>query len=105
VHEAKLNWVRANRLTGRPGQRFASLAEVARAAAGTNRLDCATRPSPASRFPTSAAQAWAKTPHWDSFNFSPSFRLYSTNDDQGNLTFRDTMTDVVQYQLPTKARR
>src|SRR5207253_2719137 len=26
VHEANLNWVRANRLTGLPGQRFASLA-------------------------------------------------------------------------------
>src|SRR2546422_11207953 len=39
LHEANLNWVRANRLTDRPGHRFASLAELARAAVLTNRLD------------------------------------------------------------------
>ncbi len=100
LHEAKLNWVRANRLTDLPGQRFASLAEVARAAARTNRLDLRTEAIACFSLPDlRPLKQWAKTPDWDSFKFSPGFRLYSTNDNQGNLTVRDTMTDVVQYQL------
>ena len=103
LHEAKLNWVRANHLTGRPGQRFASLAEVARAATRTNRLDLRNEAIVSFSLPdVRALKQWAKPPDRDSFNFSPSFRLYVTNDDLGNLTVRDTMTDVLQYQLPTQ---
>ena len=103
LDEANFNWVRANRLTGRPGQRFASLAELAKAAARTNRLDlrneaiaCLTLPD------LRPLKQWAKTPLWDSFNFSPSFRLYGTNDTFGNLTIRDAATDAIQFQLPTQ---
>ena len=107
LHEAKLNWVRANRLTGRPGQRFASLAELAHAAARTNSLDlrneaiaCLTLPD------LRPLKQWAKTPRWDyAFNFSPSFRVYGTNDAHGNRTVRDTVTDVIQYQLPAQGAR
>src|SRR6185369_2072574 len=106
LHEANLNWVRANRLTGLPGQRFASLAEVARAAAGTNRLDLRNEAIACFTLPDlRPLKPWARTPDWDSFHFSPSFRLYSTNDRQGNLTVRDTVTDVVQYELPTQGAR
>ena len=106
LHEANLNWVRANRLTGRPGHRFASLAELASAAAHTNRLDLRNEAIACFTLPDlRPLKQWARTPDWDSFNFSPSFRVYATNDDQGNLTVRDTVTDVVQYQLPTQGTR
>lgn len=106
LHEANLNWVRANRLTGRTGQRFASLAQLARATAVTNRLElrneaiaCLTLPD------LRLLKQWATAPDSDSFYLSPSFRLYVTNDDHGNLTVRDTVTDEVQYQLPSQGTR
>jgi WD40 repeat protein len=106
LHEANLNWVRANRLSDQPGQRFAGLAQLARAAAFTNRLDlrneaiaCLTLPD------LRLLKRWAAAPDLDVFHFSPSFRSYATNDDQGNLTIRETMTDVVQCQLPTQGAR
>jgi serine/threonine protein kinase len=103
LHEANLNWIRANRLTGRPGQRFASLAELAKAAARTNSLDLRNEAIACLALPDlRLLKQWAKTPYWDSFNFSPSFRLYGTNDDKGNLTIRDTATDEVRLQLPTQ---
>jgi WD40 repeat protein len=106
LHEANLNWVRANRLTGRSGQRFASLAVVARAAARTNRLDLRNEAIACFLLPDlRLLKQWPRTSDWDPLNFSPSFRLYSTIDDLGNLTVRDTVTDVVQYQLPTQGVR
>ncbi len=106
LHEANLNWVRANRLTGLPGQRFASLAGVARAATRTNRLDLRNEAIACLTIPDLRPLThWAKTPDWDSFHFSPSFRRYATNDDDGNVTVRDTVTDVVQYHLPTQGTR
>jgi WD40 repeat protein len=103
LHEANLNWIRANRLTGRPGQRFASLAELAKAAARTNSLDLRNEAIACLALPDlRLLKQWAKTPLWDSFNFSPSFRLYGTNDDKGNLTIRDTVTDDIRLQLPTQ---
>lgn len=106
LHEANLNWVRANRLSGLPGQRFASLAELARAAARTNRLDLRNEAIACLALPDlRLLKQWTKAPDWDAFHFSPSFRVYVTNDDQGNLTVRDTVTDAVQYQLPTQGAR
>jgi WD40 repeat protein/serine/threonine protein kinase len=106
LHEANLNWVRANRLTGRPGQRFASLAVVARAAVRTNRFDLRNEAIACFSLPDlRPLKQWPRTSDWDPLNFSPSFRLYSTIDDLGNLTVRDTLTDVVQYQLPTQGGR
>jgi WD40 repeat protein len=106
LHEANLNWVRANRLTGQPGQRFASLAELVRASTRTNRLDLRNEAIACFALPDlRPLKQWAKTPSWDSFDFSPSFRLYGTKQDQGNLIVRDTMTDVVQYQLPSQGAR
>ena len=107
LHEANLNWVRANRLTGQPGQRFAGLAELARAAVRTNSLDLRNEAIACFTLPDlRSLKQWATTPDRDySFNFSASFRVYATNDDQGNLTVRDTVTDVVQYQLPTQGTR
>src|SRR6185369_12630140 len=106
LHEANINWVRANRLTDQPGQRFASLAELARAAARTNRLDLRNEAIACFTLPDlRPLKQWATTPDWDSFNFSPSFSLYSTNNGQGTLTVRDTVTDVVQYQLPAQGAR
>jgi WD40 repeat protein len=103
LHEANLNWIRANRLTGLPGQRFASLAELAKAAARTNSLDLRNEAIACLALPDlRQLKQWAKTPLWDSFNFSPSFRLYGTNDDKGNLTIRDTATDEIRIQLPTQ---
>ncbi|MCI0536529.1 MAG: protein kinase [Verrucomicrobiales bacterium] len=106
LHEAKLNWVRANRLTGRPGQRFASLVELARAATGSNRLDLRNEAIACVSLPDlRPLKQWDTTPDWYSLDFSPSFRVYATKDDQGNLTVRDTATDVVRYQLPGQGAR
>ena len=103
LHEANLNWVRAHRLTGRTGQRFASLAELAKAAKRTNSLDLRNEAIACLALPDlRPLKQWAKTPYWDSFNFSPSFELYGTNDDRGNVFVRDTETDVMQFQLPTQ---
>ena len=103
LHEANLNWVRANRLTGRPGQRFASLAELAKAAGRANSLDLRNEAIACLALPDlRPIREWAKTPLWDSFNFSPSFQLYGTNDDHGNLTIRDAATDAIRFKLPTQ---
>ncbi len=108
LHEANLNWVRANRRTGQPGQRFASLAELTRAATRTNRLDLRNEATACLALPDlRLLKQWPRTQranssHWNTFNFSPSFRLYATNDGHGNLTVRDTVMDVVQYQLPAQ---
>ena len=103
LREANLNWVRANRLTGRPGHRFASLAVVARAAGRTNPLDLRNEAIACFALPDlRPLKQWPRTSDWDPLNFSPSFRLYATIGEQGNLTVRDTVTDVVQYQLPNQ---
>jgi len=102
-HEANLNWIRANRRTRLPGQRFDSLAELTKAAARTNSLDLRNEAIACLALPDlRPVRQWAKTPYWDSFNFSPSFRLYGTNDDRGNLTVRDTATDAIRFKLPTQ---
>lgn len=106
LFQAKLNWVRANRLTGQPGQRFKSLAELARAAVPTNSLDLRNEAIACLALPDlRPLKHWTKAPDRDTFVFSPSFRLYVTNDDEGNLTARDSITDAVRYRLPTQGAR
>ncbi len=106
LFQAKLNWVRANRLTGQPGQRFTSLAELTRAAARTNSLDLRNEAIACLALPDlRPLKPWAKAPDRDTFVFSPSFRLYVTNDDQGNVTARDTVTDDVRHRFPTQGAR
>ena len=105
LHEANLNWVRANRLTERPGQRFASLAVVASAAARTNPLDLRNEAIACFSLPDlRPLKQRAGTSDWDSFSVQPELPLYATNDDQGNLTVRDTVTDVYNTNSPPKAR-
>lgn len=106
LHEAKLNYVRANRLTGRPAQRFNSLAELANLAARTNGLDLRNEAIACLALPDlRLLKHWTKTPLWDSFKFSPSLQRYATNDALGNLTIRDTETDAVLAQLPVQGAK
>ena len=106
LHQANLNWVRANRLTDRPGQRFASLAILAQTAAHTNPLDLRNEAIACCALPDlRLLKQWPRAPYPESFNFSPSIRLYATNDVQGNVTVRDTVTDVLQYELPGQGTR
>jgi WD40 repeat protein len=106
LNESNLNWVRANRLTGRPGQRFASLAELGRAAALTNRFDLRNEAIACFAIPdVRPLKRWPRTPAWNSFHFSPSFHQYGTNDEHGRQTVRDTITDQLQYELPGQDAR
>lgn len=103
LREANTSWARANRLTGRVGQRHDSLAELAKAAARTNRLDLRNEAIACLMLPdVRPIKTWAKTPLWDSFNFSADFRLYGTNDHLGNLFIRDTATDELRHMLPSQ---
>jgi serine/threonine protein kinase/WD40 repeat protein len=105
LHEANLSWVRANRLTGQPGQRFASLDEVTRGAAHTNRLDLRNEAVACLTLPDfRPLKQWARSPG-NLFSFSPTLRSYATNDAQGELTIRDTSTDAVHSQLGTHGAR
>ncbi|MBK8002239.1 MAG: protein kinase [Verrucomicrobia bacterium] len=100
MREAKFNWVRANRRSGQPGQRFDSLAEITRAAQLTNSLDFRNEAIHCLLLPdVRLYKEWAKTPLWDSFNFGRSFRIYGTNDARGNLTIRDVATDRILHEL------
>ena len=106
VHEAKLNWVRANRLTGRPGQRFASPGRVDPYGRRHQPSRLAQRGHRLLSLPDlRLLKRWARTSNWESLNLSPSFRLYSSLDDHGNLIVRDVLTDVVQYQLPNQGAK
>jgi WD40 repeat protein len=103
LHDANLNWVRANRLTGRPGQRHDSIAELAKAATRTNSLDLRNEAIACLMLPdVRPLKSWAKTPLWESFNFSADFQIYGTNDPLGNLFIRDTASDDLRYTLSTK---
>jgi hypothetical protein len=71
LHQANPNWVRANRLTCHPGQRFTSLAELARAAAQTNSLDLRNEAIACLALPDlRPLKRWAKAPDRDTFLFS-----------------------------------
>jgi serine/threonine protein kinase len=103
LHEANFNLARANRLAGRTGFRFNNLPELARAAADTNRLDYRNEAIASLALPDlRPLKQWAKTPYWDSFNFSHDFRSYGTNDVYGNIHIRDTATDELVRTLPTR---
>jgi WD40 repeat protein len=103
LHEANFNLVRANRLAGRTGFRFNSLPELAKAAAYSNRLDYRNEAIACLALPDlRPLKQWAKTPYWDSFNFSPDFRSYGTNDVLGNIFIRDTATDELRHMLVTQ---
>jgi eukaryotic-like serine/threonine-protein kinase len=100
LHEAKLNFVRANRLTGRLGQRFDSLAELARAAQRTNSLELRNEAIACLALPDLRPfKQWVKTPSWDSFRFSASHKRYMTNDASGKLQIRDVETDALLFQI------
>jgi WD40 repeat protein len=106
LHEAKLNYVRANRLTGRPGQRFDSLAELARAAVRTNQLELRNEAIACLVLPDGRPlKQWARTPRWYSFQFNASHRRYATNDAVGNLIIRDTETDALLAQIPVQGAK
>jgi WD40 repeat protein len=101
LHEAKLNYVRANRLTGQLGQRFDSLAELTLAAARTNSLELRNEAIACLALPDlRPLQQWAKTPRWDSFRFSASHQRYVTNDASGTLTIRAADTDKLLFAMP-----
>ena len=103
LHEANFNLARANRVTGRAGFRFNSLPELAKAAADTNRLDYRNEAIACLALPDlRLVKEWAKTPYWDSFNFSHDFRSYGTNDVFGAIYIRDTATDELQQVLPSQ---
>jgi WD40 repeat protein len=101
LNESKVNYARANRLTARPGQRFETLAELASVAAGTNRLDARNEAIACLVLPDlRPLKEWARTARWHSFKFNATFRRYATNDVSGNLTIRDTESDVMLAQVP-----
>lgn len=103
LHEANFNLARANRLAGRAGFRFNSLPELAGAAAYSNRLDYRNEAIACLALPDlRPLKQWAKTPYWDSFNFSHDFRSYGTNDMFGAIYIRDTETDDLQQVLPSQ---
>lgn len=94
LYESKLNYVRANRRSGQPGQRFDTLAELAQLAAKSNRLDlrneaiaCLTLPD------LRPIKQWARDPVRESFVFDSRLSRYATNDTSGYLTIRDVETD------------
>src|SRR6185369_3044130 len=100
LHEAKLNYVRANRLTGRLGQRFDSLAELARAATRTNSLELRNEAIACLALPDlRLVKQWPRTPRWNSFRFSASHQRYMTNDASGKLTIRNVETDALLFQI------
>ncbi len=103
LQESRLSWVHANRYTGRPGRRYDSLAELAKAAARTNSLELRNEAIACLGLPDLRPQkAWAKTPRWDSFHFNATFELYGTNDASGNLTIRNAANDAVRFEIPTR---
>jgi WD40 repeat protein len=100
LHEAKLNYVRANRLTGRLGQRFDSLAELARAATRTNSLELRNEAIACLALPDlRLVKQWPRTQRWNSFRFSASHQRYMTNDASGQLTIRNVETDALLFQI------
>lgn len=103
LHEANFNLIRANRLAGRAGFRFNTLPELAKAAAFSNRLDYRNEAIACLALPDlRLVKEWAKTPYWDSFNFSHDFRSYGTNDAFGAIYIRDSATDSLEEMLPSQ---
>ncbi len=103
LHEANFNLARANRLAGRTGFRFNSLPELAKAAAFSNRLDYRNEAIACLALPDlRLIKEWAKTPYWDSFNFSHDFLTYGTNDAFGAIFIRDTETDELHEVLTSQ---
>jgi WD40 repeat protein len=101
LHEVNFNWARANRLTGRPGQRFDSLKELAQGAARSNRLDLRNEAIACLVLPDLRPARTLAVPRLkDAFHLSPGLRLHATNDARGALVLRDIEDDAVVRALP-----
>jgi len=106
LHEAKLNYARAQRLSGRPGQRFASLTELADAASGGNHLELRNEAIACLVLPDLRPfKTIAKKARSDSLTLDPNLRQYLTNDPSGNVVIRDVESDSVQHVIPQQGAR
>lgn len=103
LYEVRLNYIRANRLTGQAGQRYDSLAEINTVASSQSNslalrnelIACLTLPD------ARLLKEWTHLSLQSvPFHLSGAFRFYATNDALGQVTVRDLASDSVVALLP-----
>src|SRR5262249_18264651 len=103
LHAANLNWARANRLTGRPGQRYASLAELAQAARRTNSLDLRNEAIACLILPDlRPLKRYTRPLPTDILRLGNHLNCYGTNDRTGCFIVRTVENDQPQFELPAQ---